>query len=392
MERSPAPGAHDWEGLVVFFAANNWDDIKMADRHMAEHLARLVPLLYVDPPVTFLTPRQRPELARALERPRLRVVAPSLARLTLVKTPWGQRKGVGELNRPFLRRSLRRAIDRLGGSVSSVLLTGPWPPPGVCGERRRVFWAQDDWAGGASLMGLREKRVLRAELEAAASADSIVTSSPVVQANWRDRGYESTLIPFGCDSGAFDSGSVARPADLDLTSPIAGFIGHINDRIAVPLLAAVAESGMSLALVGPLRPGRVRPDLDALLARPNVRWLEAKPFDELPRYLAHIDVGLVPYDYSAFNLGSFPLKTLEYLAAGVPVVSTDLPATRWLNTDLITIADSPAAFARAVREASRQRREEDTVSRRRSFAVSHDWSRRAEQLADVLRIPDHVPG
>ena len=53
----------------------------------------------------------------------------------------------------------------------------------------------------------------------------------------------------------------------------------------------------------------------------------------------------MPYRDTPFNRGSFPLKTLEYLAAGRAVVATDLPAIRWLNTDLISVATTPAAFA-----------------------------------------------
>ena len=71
--------------------------------------------------------------------------------------------------------------------------------------------------------------------------------------------------------------------------------------------------------------------MEALIARPNVHWLGTKPFAELPSYLGAIDVGLTPYAQSAFNRASFPLKTLEYLAAGRPAVASDLPAHRWLD-------------------------------------------------------------
>src|SRR5208283_3159702 len=97
------------------------------------------------------------------------------------------------------------------------------------------------------------------------------------------------------------------------------------------LLEAVADTGQSLLLIGPRHPRFAVAAMDPLLARANVHWVGPQAFEDLPKYLSVVDVGLVPYVDSAFNRGSFPLKTLEYLAAGIPVVATDLPAIRWLN-------------------------------------------------------------
>ena len=61
--------------------------------------------------------------------------------------------------------------------------------------------------------------------------------------------------------------------------------------------------------------------IERLLEQPNVQWVGPKPFESLPTYLRAIDVGVTPYTDTAFNRGSFPLKTLEYLAAGRGVVA-----------------------------------------------------------------------
>ena len=90
-------------------------------------------------------------------------------------------------------------------------------------------------------------------------------------------------------------------------------MGHIGDRIDLRLLAAVAETGCSLLLIGPRHPRFDASALDGLLARGNVQWVGPKEFGALPGYLGSVDVGLVPYNHSAFNEGSFPLKALEYL-------------------------------------------------------------------------------
>jgi len=125
----------------------------------------------------------------------------------------------------------------------------------------------------------------------------------------------------------------------------------------------------------------------SLLARPNVRWVGAKPFDQLASYLRLIDVGLVPYTGSAFNRGSFPLKTLEYLAAGRAVVATDLPAIRWLSTDLIRIAAGPVPFADQVGCLLDEPRTPAVLAGRQAFAARHSWALRAAEIHAAIAGP-----
>jgi teichuronic acid biosynthesis glycosyltransferase TuaH len=373
----------DWKGLVVLCAANNWDGIKLADQHMAEHLSRHVPVLYVDPPMSRLTPRHRPELKAALRRPRLRLLAPRLARLTPVVPPKGRHHLLVPVTDLLLRHLLRRATKALGVAPRAVIVTEPSCPAfGAAGEEVSVFWAQDDFSGGAALMGLDAERVRRAELNAARTSDLIITSSPAMRDHWADRGFPSVMIPFGCDASAFAASDLPAP-DVRVSSPTAGFVGHLNGRTDLSLLEAVADI-MSLLLVGPIAPEFEPARVKRLLARENVQWAGPRPFQDLPAYLTAIDVGLVPYDHAAFNIGSFPLKTLEYLAAGVPVVATGLPATRWLDTELILIEDAPDRFAAAARSAAERRRDAAAVRARKSFAARHDWESRAQEMAELL--------
>ena len=107
--------------------------------------------------------------------------------------------------------------------------------------------------------------------------------------------------------------------------------------------------------------------------------------EALPSYLAHAQVGLVPYTNSEFNRASFPLKTLEYLAAGLPVVATDLPATRWLQADqdLVRIADEPDSFVAAA-VAAGAAQDVKAVAKRRSFARAHSYEHRARDLLAAI--------
>lgn len=385
MNRRPALEG-DWNSLTVICAANSWDAIKMMDRHLAEQLARITPVLYVDPPLSRLTPIRRPELAAGLQQPRLRLVGRSLARLTPLVLPGPLRPGMTRVTTLLVRAALQRAAWKLGGSVRAVIAAWPMLPVfGACGEQLKVYWAQDDFVAGAELFGRSADRIRRGESRVAAHADLIVAANPTVAEAWRRRGRQPILIPFGCDTAVFGACDDAPlPDDVHLSPPIAGFIGHLGDRVDFTLLEAVAQRGRSLLLVGPRHPTFALERIRSLLARPNVQWVGPKPFEDLPSYQRVIDVGLVPYNASAFNRGSFPLKTLEYLAAGRAVVSTDLPATRWLNTELVAVASEPQTFAAAVQQALDQPRTAAVVARRRAFAAQHSWADRAADFAQIL--------
>jgi teichuronic acid biosynthesis glycosyltransferase TuaH len=124
--------------------------------------------------------------------------------------------------------------------------------------------------------------------------------------------------------------------------------------------------------------------MERLLSRPNVQWVGPKPFEQLPSYVRAIDVGLVPYADSAFNRGSFPLKTLEYLAAGRPTVATDLPAIRWLDTPTVAMAKDPSEFSHLVVQALSQRPDDSTVAAMRAVAKRNSWDLRAREFGDLL--------
>ena len=363
--------------MIVLCAAASYSGIKAADRHMAEHLSRLVPVLYVDPPLSAASVwRDRPA-ACSLRGARLRVEEPGLARLTPVVQPGPSRHALAPVTSVLARWYVRHAVGRLGGRVQAVVSAWPqYPVFGCCDERVRVYWSQDDFVGGAGLLGLDARHLGLRERGVAASADFVAAVSPVLAETWRDRDSDTVLIPNGADLEAYaDVNQAAWPADVHLPGPLAGFVGHLNARTDLRLLEAIAGRGRSLLLVGPKDPAFEPERFRALLGRPNVCWVGPKPFEALPGYLRLIDVGIVPYGDSPFNRGSFPLKVLEYLAAGRAVVATDLPSIRWLATDLVTTASRPGAFAEAVDRSLDEVRSPAMIEKRTAFAAMHGWAR-----------------
>jgi teichuronic acid biosynthesis glycosyltransferase TuaH len=365
----------DWSGTVVFCAGTAWDGQRLPDQHIAERLTAFSPVLYVDPPVW--RDRRLTEGAGRLD-----LVAPALARLTPFGVPGVERPLLHRVNDRLARGRIRTALQALGASARALVLASAHDLLGAASEPLSIWYGTDDFVAGAGLTGIPRARLARQEARNLARADRVVAVSEVLAAKWRASGATVEVIPNGVDAARFvDVDRASWPADVHLEPPVAGFVGQLSDRIDVSLLEAVVESGISLLLVGP---GVDASRLDRLLARPGVQWVGQKQFEDLPSYLRVVDVGLTPYADTEFNRGSFPLKTLEYLAAGRPVVATDLPAVRALDTDLVATASSPSTFAAAARAALEDARTVEAMDARRAVARRNSWDIRAADFARVL--------
>jgi glycosyltransferase involved in cell wall biosynthesis len=286
----------------------------------------------------------------------------------------------------IVRRGLKNSVRFLGGQVEAVVSTWQLVDAyGACGERVRAYWWQDDPVAGAKLWGLSPKRLAVADERLCTMSDLVLAVSESVVGDMQAKGVRAAYLPNGCDANFYAAVDDAHdPPDVKLQAPIAGFVGHLNSRIDLTLLEAIAGTKSSLLLIGPRDPAFAPERFEALTARPNVSFLGPRPFERLLPYLKKIEVGLVPYANTQFNRRSYPMKTLEYLAAGRPVVSTTLPAVRSLQTDLVTLADTPGEFAAAVQLNARAARQPTLAAERRAFAARHSWARRADQLASLL--------
>jgi teichuronic acid biosynthesis glycosyltransferase TuaH len=383
--------------LTVLVSGVSWDGVRGSERALTEALGRYTDVLWVDPPVSPATPKRYRRFAAAGPswRPALSQEQPWCHRLTPVVLPGLTRPGIRATTWPMVRGQIRQALGRLGRTPYAVIacsfddvLTG-WPA-GV----HKVLYGTDDWVAGAELMGQQAGRLRKQERRAVGSADLVLAVTPELADRWRGLGADPTLLPNGCDPDAYAAVDTIAPAALPagFPMPVAGVIGQLNDRLDADLLAAVADAGLGLLLVGPRDPGWLPERWDSLLARPNVHHTGAVPFAELPQWLARMDVGLTPYTDTAFNRASFPLKTLEYLAAGRPVVGSDLPATRGLArecADVVAVAGAQA-FAGRVMAVADLPRDPGDVRRRQAVARRHSWSSRATRLAGLLGLPTHA--
>jgi glycosyltransferase involved in cell wall biosynthesis len=222
-----------------------------------------------------------------------------------------------------------------------------------------------------------------------ARADLVFTGGPSLYREKRGRHPEVFCFPNSVDTAHFGRARTPRrdPEDQrEIPRPRLGYVGVIDERVDLDLLARVADArpDWHLVMLGPV----VTIDPASLPRRENIHWLGHKSYDELPEYLGGWDVALMPFACNESTDLISPTKTLEYLAAGKPVVSTPITdviepygsnglvrvATpdRFVEAIAATLAEDP----RPVRDAA------DAVLARMSW--DETFERMVDRISDVL--------
>ena len=158
-------------------------------------------------------------------------------------------------------------------------------------------------------------------------------------------------------------------------TPIIGFFGLVADWVDQEAIIATAKAHPegSVVIIG-----KVAPDCDVsgLKAVPNIHLLGRKPYAALPGYCKAFDVALMPFKVNELTLNANPLKVREYLAAGLPVVSSDIPEVRQVG--LCKLARGTEDFVRKVDECLA---EGAGPRRERAERIRHEsWEAKVEEI------------
>lgn len=197
-------------------------------------------------------------------------------------------------------------------------------------------------------------QLLPLESELLETADLVFTGGYSLYEAKRDRHPSVHAFPSSVDVRHFAAARSAGADPADQASrprPRLGFYGVIDERMDLALIdaAAAARPDWTFVMIGPV----VKISPDELPQRPNIAWLGGKDYAELPAYLAHWDVALMPFAINDATRFISPTKTPEYLAAGRPVVSTPIKdvVRHYGELDGVEIADTPDAFIAACARA-----------------------------------------
>jgi len=192
------------------------------------------------------------------------------------------------------------------------------------------------------------------------------------------RATGTLLVPSGVETAHFaHSLGLRRPHDR----PVAGYVGVIDERVDLELVTALAGllPEWTVRIVGPV--AKLSPE--DLPRAANIEYPGMAAYADLPGVMAGFDVALMPFALNEATRSISPTKTLEYLAAGLPVVSTRVPDVVADHSGSVTLADDADSFARACRRALRER-PEDRTARARRVAGKHEWDVVAERMLDAV--------
>ncbi len=245
-------------------------------------------------------------------------------------------------------------------------------------DHRLVYDCMDNHHGFTQT----SEAVVRCEREAFEGCETVIASSRWLHDWATGLGARPALVRNGCQPEHFS----VRPSEV-FRDPdgrrVIGYFGAIAQWFDADLVEAVARRfpGCLVLLVGA--------DSAQVVARlehlPNVRAIGEVPYARLPHYLHGMDVCLIPFVRNELTLATNPVKVYEYLSAGKPVVTTDLPELAEPDLDrMIRRCGTTEAFLTAVREALDEDEADSIREERQRFARAESWEARTRAFSAAI--------
>jgi glycosyltransferase involved in cell wall biosynthesis len=387
------------EYSFVIYSIIPWDGVWQRPQHFATRLAKHNKVLYVDPVglqhIVAASGNSPAVVTRINEK--LTVLRPQVL-------PGGKtRSRIIDLNDAIILQAIHTHLGRTE-QTKPVLITNtplantmavkyPWEAVvyDVIDDFISASWAPSDAAD-------RERELF-------SRADTVFTGTYSLWEKKQSFHSESEFIPCGVEVDHFTRANDPDrivPDDIgSLPKPVFGYFGGLNERLDADLLCELARSypNGSVVLIGPIfsdfglsdfsdpwasvLPNPSAPGFRLKECPKNIHLLGIRPYEQLPSYLKAFDICLLPYVLNKVTRDIHPVKILEYLAAGRPVVSTPLPDVKRFYSETVSIADSRESFMGCI-EKILATESEETVRSRIEFAKEKTWEKMAERMHEKI--------
>ena len=370
------------DGLVppiICFSHLRWDFVTQRPQHLMRRFAKTTPVFVweehipCDHPLPYLEHHPFPADGVIALRPRL-------------PRNW---------TKVQIEAGLRELLDMLVRTSISAKPLLWFYTPAMFGFAARTDAAAVvyDCMDELSAFRFADPALLDQETGLLARADLVFTGGYSLYEAKRERHRDVHPFPSAVDVGHFSqarSQAVSEPADQrTIAGPKLGFYGVIDERIDLALIDAVATArpDWSLVMIGPVI--KIAPA--DLPRRANIHWLGTRDYAELPAYLSGWDVALMPFAINAATRYISPTKTPEYLAGGLPVVSTPIVDVirHYGDIDAVAIARDAAAFVAACDAALTLPRNGAWRDRADALLAGQSWDETqgamAAEIARVIR-------
>jgi len=294
---------------------------------------------------------------------------------------------IAAINNFFLAFIIKRAMKRTGMESPLLWLYSHYNQPLIkkLGCKRALYECVDEFSGAMGL--IRADVVMGQEKATLESVDVAIVTAPGLKSSKVSYNRNIHVVPNAANVGHFiraERATMSEPADLTpIPHPRLIFVGGIAYWVDLDLIRHLARSrpAWQIVMVGPVMVG-----LGNLEKLENVHFQGRKSYDELPSYLAWSDVALNPYKVDSVAQNCSPLKLYEYMAAGLPVVSTDMPESRKFPS-LIMVAEDYDEFVLAAEKVlawpPHVRHEYSRLARQES--QKHSWESRFLEVERIAR-------
>lgn len=382
-----AAASNELRGRDILCFANDWSGDPLSKTHLMRVLARDNRILWINAIANRMPTTSPKDVSRIYKKLKgftepIHKVEPNIFVLNPLAFPSYGNKLVVEINQRFLASQVKKAMRRLQfeNVVNMVFNPAAGMIAGRLGERELIYYCVDEYTAftGAS-RGLKE-----IEDDLFRRADLVIVSAEKLFESKKHLNPNTFIIRHGTDWQHFRTAldpEMAIPADVaELPRPIIGFHGLLADWVDYELIKKVAEhfKNGSVVLLGKVAVDAKR-KIKIISDAPNIHLLGHKEYAELPVYCKAFDVALNPFEINKLTLAANPLKVREYLAAGLPVVSTDIPEVRVLKDCLIGTDHDD--FVRKVEQALASPKPRVEVS----DSVAHDsWESKVDELREIM--------
>ena len=364
---------------ILFFSSDELCDSKSNRFHVARHLSHRFRIIFVERQfLTILSVLKKPirilnfiRMFRPLRKSRNLII------VTLPLSIPGNLPIVKQLNRLILAKHLKWCLNKIGVKSYLTWVVSPFQLdllkcfPG----RFSVYHCHD---GYAYYPNANVKEVIYQETEIKRIVDIVFYSSKYLHSIGGYLG-KSFYVGHGCDSIFLDLTKYQIPYDIKhIPKPIVGFHGILNFHTDESLLHNIAKTfpSISFVFVGPVASCTAH----LLDNYPNFYFLGQKEFPELPSYLKCFDLAILPYKKIPMSDACSPLKLYEYLACGIPILSTDIRECH-VHEEYLYIAKDCSEFSDFIPRLLSTKHD---FSRQKAYAQRHLWSNKIEQMIRLI--------
>ena len=358
---------------LLVFSHLRWDFVFQRPQQLLSRLAREWRIVFVEEPVLsndatgaeILVPGNNIEILRLHTRAAV--------------------AGFDDTHVPALRRMVLDHLARRGISEYAIWFYTPMALPllDVLQPSAIVYDCMDE----LSAFRNAPAHLLQRESHVLEIANVVFTGGPGLYRAKRGKNANTWCFPSSVDAGHFGKARACASADARSDArPQLGFFGVIDERLDLELLEEVSRRrpDWQWYIVGPV----VKIDPATLPQAPNLHYLPQQDYAALPALLAAWDVCVLPFARNEATRFISPTKTLEYLAAGKPVVSTAIADVATLYADAVWIAHDAAEFiahcAAALQPLSNER-----ATAMQAAVERTSWARTAGEMSQLLEAQMH---